>query len=97
MFMRYGWKKKVCPDFSVIRLGQSERSPRQSKGGDTNSRNTLLVIIAALCNYSDIKYQERGAAVQIAKFTDEIGAAVTDDTIRKALAEIPDALGTRLK
>jgi len=63
----------------------------------TNERNTLLTIIAALCDYSAIKHQERGAASQIATMTQEIGAAVTDDTIRKALAKIPGALETRMK
>jgi len=63
----------------------------------TTERNTLLVIIAALCNYSAIKPQERGAATQIAKLTEEIGATVTDDTVRTALAKIPDALETRRK
>jgi hypothetical protein len=63
----------------------------------TTERNTLLTIIAALCDYSAIKYQERGAAVQIAKMTQEIGAAVNDDTIRTILAKIPNALETRMK
>lgn len=64
---------------------------------NTTERNTLLTIIAALCDYSDIKHQDRGAASQIAKMTQEIGAAVTDDTIRKILAQIPAALETRMK
>lgn len=63
----------------------------------TTERNTLLVIIAALCDYSDIKHQERGVTGQIANMTAEIGAAITDDTIRKVLAKIPDALETRMK
>ncbi len=63
----------------------------------TTERNNLLIIIAALCDYSAIKHQERGAAIRIAKLTEEIGAIVTDDTVRKALARIPDALGTRMK
>ena len=63
----------------------------------TTERNSLLSIIAALCDYSAINHQERGAASQIAKLTEEIGAAVTDDTVRKVLAKIPDALETRMK
>ena len=62
-----------------------------------NERNSLLTIIAALCEYSAIKPQERGAASQIAKLTEEIGAAVSDDTVRRALARIPDALESRMK
>jgi hypothetical protein len=63
----------------------------------TTERNTLLTIIAALCDYSDIKHQGRGVSVQISKMTDEIGAKVTDDTIRDVLTKIPDALLARTK
>lgn len=63
----------------------------------TNERNTLLTIIAALCDYSAIIPVERGTASQIAKMTEEVGAPVTDDTIRKVLAKIPDALVSRKK
>lgn len=63
----------------------------------TTERKTLLTVIAALCDYSAILHQERGAAGQIASMTVELGAEVTDDTIRKILKQIPDALRTRLK
>jgi len=63
----------------------------------TTERNTLLIVIAALCDHSAIKHQERGAAIQIAKLTEEVGAPVSDDTVRKALAKIPDALEARMK
>ena len=63
----------------------------------TTERNTLLTIIAALCDYSDIKYQERGAAKQIVSMTQEIGAPVSDDTIRSVLTRIPDAVESRKK
>lgn len=69
----------------------------KEKALSTNERNTLLTIIAALCDYSAIKHQERGTASQIATMTQEIGAAITDDTIRKILAKIPDALEARSK
>jgi hypothetical protein len=60
-------------------------------------RNSLLTIIAALCDYSDMDIRARGAAGQIVKMTEELGAPVTDDTIRKVLKQIPDALETRFK
>lgn len=60
-------------------------------------RNTLLTIIAALCDYSAIKFDDRGAANQIARMTEEIGAAVSDDTVRRWLKQIPDALESRKK
>lgn len=73
-------------------------SPAQTdKPLTTTERNSLLTVIAGLCDYSDIKPQERGAATQIANMTEEIGAAITDDTIRKILAKIPDALESRKK
>ncbi|MBC7619867.1 MAG: hypothetical protein H7293_12940 [Candidatus Saccharibacteria bacterium] len=58
-------------------------------------RNTLLIIIAALCDYSDIKHADRNTAKQISGFTAEIGAPVTDETVRTALNKIPDALERR--
>ena len=75
----------------------SKASAMLDKPLATTERNTLLTIIGALCDYSDIKHQERGAASQIVNMTQEIGAAVTDDTIRKILAKIPDALEARSK
>jgi hypothetical protein len=63
----------------------------------TTERNTLLTIIAALCDYSALKPNERGTAVEIAKLTEEIGAAVSDDTVRRVLDKIPEALEARMK
>lgn len=51
----------------------------------TNERYTLLTIIAALCDYSAIRPEERGAATQIARLTEEIGVPVSDDAIGRAL------------
>lgn len=72
-------------------------SPLPAKPLATTERSTLLTIIAGLCRYSGIKHQERGAANQITKLTEELGAAVSDDTVRRILAKIPDALESRLK
>jgi hypothetical protein len=63
----------------------------------TTERNTLLTIIAMLCEHSGINPTERGAAVQIAKVTEEYGAPVTDDTVRKVISQIPEALASRKK
>ncbi len=67
------------------------------KGLTATERNTLLTIIAALCDYSAIKIDDRGAASQIAKLTEGIGATVSDDTMRRWLKAIPNALETRMK
>ncbi len=82
-------KEEFCVDSANLGLPEKPLA--------TTERNTLLTIIAAICDYSKIKHQERGAAGQIAKLTEKIGAVVTDDTIRKALAKIPDAIETRMK
>ncbi len=60
-------------------------------------RTSLLTVIAALCDYSKIKYQERGAAAQIARLTEASGTPVSEDAISKALKKIPSALEARMK
>lgn len=77
--------------------GSKATAVKDDKPLQTTERNSLLVMIAALCDYSNIKYESRGAAHQISKLTEEIGALVTDDTIRKALKQIPNALETRMR
>lgn len=95
------------PDDSVLvvrtdalrKFEESINSPPASaeKPMTTTERNTLLTIIAALCDYSAIVPAERGAASQIVKMSEEIGAPVSDDTIRNVLAKIPVALESRKK
>ena len=77
-------------------LVQQQSSPIE-KPLATVERNTLLTIIAALCNDSCINHKKRGAAPQIAKLTKEIDAPVSEDAILKALQKIPNALETRMK
>jgi hypothetical protein len=79
-----------------------ERDALLAKAGDgkplaTTERNTLLVLIAALCKQAKIDYKERGISGAIVKATEEVGAPVTDDTIRKILNQISDALESRSK
>lgn len=74
-----------------------EEPTDSKKSASTTERKTLLTIIAALCDYSDINYQERGAANKIANLTEELGAAVSDDTVRRWVRRIPDALESRTK
>ena len=90
---RYGWPEDKRPVFSTV----SGARRTTEKPLTPTERNSLLVIIAALCNYSDIKPDERGASVRIMKLTEDIGAPVGDDTVRSALAKIPDALQARGK
>lgn len=64
---------------------------------DPRSQNTLLIIIEALCEYSDIKTNGHGAATQIANLTQEIGAPVDSQTVGNWLKQIPKALESRKK
>jgi hypothetical protein len=63
----------------------------------TRARRTFLTIIAALCNVAGINYKDRGAAKRISELTDEIGAPVSDETIRPIISEIDDAVESRMK
>ena len=60
-------------------------------------RNSLLVIIAALCENSKITIADPKAAGKISGLTDMISTPVTDETVRKVLKLIPDAVGRRKK
>ena len=63
----------------------------------TKERNTLLILIAALCRNSKIDYKQRGVAIAIQQMTENIGAPVTDDTIKRILGQIESALDSRGK
>jgi hypothetical protein len=62
-----------------------------------NERNSLLTIIAALCEYSGIDPKERGTATKVEKMTEDLGARVSHDTVKRALDKIPDAVESRMK
>ena len=91
------WATEIISERDALLGERNSLRAMVDKAMTTTERNTLLTIIAGLCDYSDIKQQQRGAAGQIAKMTEEIGAPVTDDTIRTVLAKIPDALESRKK
>lgn len=63
----------------------------------TTERNTLLVIIAALCAKAGINHGDPKAASQIERLIALVGngASVTDETIRKHLQKISSALAAR--
>lgn len=90
------WHKKTVPELK--RLQEENKSLRDSASElATTERNTLLTIIAALCDYSKIEHQGRGAAAQIARLTEASEARVSEDAISKALKKIPIALESRMK
>lgn len=63
----------------------------------TTERRTLLTIIAILCRHAKIDYRERGAAATISRMAEEAGTPVSDDTVRRWLQEIPDAVESRTR
>jgi hypothetical protein len=70
--------------------------PDQDRLG-TREKNTLLTIIAALCNELKIEPGKHGSASRIAGATDRIGASVSADTVGKFLEQIAAAVETRKK
>lgn len=61
------------------------------------SRRTLLTIIASLCSSQGLDIGARGVSQRIKEMTEQIGAPVDDETIRKVLSAIPDAIESRAK
>jgi len=91
------WGDKIKSDHEALQAECMSLRAMVDRGLIVTERNTLLTIIAALCDYSAIKPDDRGTANQIAMMTEEIGATVSDDTVRRWLKLIPDALATRMK
>ena len=50
-----------------------------------------------MCQQASFDYTQRGISKAIEAATEEMGVRVSDDTIRKVLAQIPDALESRKK
>lgn len=75
----------------------SDNPAESDKPLQPTERNSLLTIIATLCDYVSINPTERGAAGKIAKLTERFGAPVSDDTIGRVLKKIPDAVESRKK
>jgi hypothetical protein len=77
----------------------SDQNSRSQPGGKANlgskERNTLLILIAALCREAKVDYKQRGISAAIQKMTEEIGAPVSDDTINRVLKQIDSALESR--
>lgn len=58
-------------------------------------RRTLLTLIGALCEAAGLDVKKRGVAQRLMKMTEQVGAPVDDETIRKIIADIPEALESR--
>lgn len=75
----------------------NDRLPAPARPLRTVERDTLLVIIAALCNHSKINLKAHGTAAMIARLTEDLGAAVSHETVRKTLEKIQEAVEFRSK
>lgn len=80
--------KLASANSSVQPKAESPASPRH--------RKTLLILIAALCKEAKMDSQARGAAQRIERLTEQLGARVDDETIRRILSDIPEAVDSRL-
>ncbi|MDH5561348.1 MAG: hypothetical protein OEY59_10905 [Deltaproteobacteria bacterium] len=82
----------------ITRFIQSlEETPEASKPLTSKERNSLLVLIGAMSKALDVDLNERGIASYFVKLTEELGAPLTDDTIRKILNQIENAVDLRTK
>ncbi|WP_374264688.1 hypothetical protein [Zoogloea sp.] len=93
----FGWFPADLPNLDDVIGGLDLREAPQRRGAATRTRDTLLIIIAALAEKGGFDLLERGAASRIAESTECIGAPVGDDTIRAVLKEIPEAVTRRNK
>ena len=75
-------------------LSEEEQKEKPLK---TTERNTLLTIIAAMCKYEGISPLDRTTTSKIVEMTEDLGAPVSDDTVRSILKKIPDAVDYRDK
>jgi hypothetical protein len=80
-----------------LRAFEVNLSNNVSKPLNTTERNTLLTIIAAFCKYESINPSARDTTSQLVQMTEDLGAPISDDTIRKVLHQIPNALEARRK
>ena len=82
----------------VTRFIQSlEETPPEAKPLTSKERNSLLVLLGAVCKNADIDPNQRGIATSLVAMTELIGAPLTDDTIRKILNQIEPAIESRSK
>jgi len=91
----YAVRTKVLQEF--VQKVSGDPAEDNERPLSTRHRNTLLTVIAALCKEAGIDYRERGTAKRISIAVSELGAAVSEDTIRGFLSDIPEAVESRSK
>lgn len=71
---------------------------QEEKPLETRERNTLLAIIAVLCNDAKIDYTKPSKAADYIQSTaDKMGLSIGETTIKGHLKKITDAVATRMK
>lgn len=74
----------------------ARKESRIDRALHTRERRTLLIVIAALCKYDGIDFSARGSSQRIREMTEDLGAPIDDETIRRIIGEIQEALETRM-
>lgn len=82
----------------VTRFIQSlEDNSKPEKPLTSKERNSLLVLIGAFCKEVNIDPNKRGVSASLVAMTEILGAPLTDDTIRKILSQVKEAVELRSK
>ena len=76
--------------------GRTSAPSGMEKPLGTKERNTLLILIAALCQYAKVDLQSRNSSGRILGMVEEIGASITQETIKTVLGKISDVLKDRI-
>ena len=92
---KFGWLDGFLPEFNDVK--PSGIVIRNEDVDHPRRINTLLIIIAALLNYSDIKPEGTHTVLQLEELTKDIDVPVSEDTIREVLSVIPGLLERRRK
>ena len=81
-----------------IKRLEASAETKEERPVSTRERNTMLVIIAALCNEAKLDHAKPAKTANlIADTAAKMGIAIGESTIEGHLKKIPDALGTRMK
>jgi len=76
---------------SMIDFEKSLQGPLKSTL-PIKERQSLLFIMYALCDKSNIDFKERGASVKIANLTELNGYPVSDDTVRRNINQLKELI-----
>ena len=91
-------KKQNLVDLSDTIVNRSDLGTVVSRSAlSTRERNTLLVVIAALCQECGIDPKQRAITKKVVGLTEKIGAPVSDDTIRKILKSLVSVVESHAK